>query len=394
MPWILGGDFNMIKSLSKTKGGTKTLGRDSIAFQNFLYDMRLVDTKTKNGTFTQNNKRGGTSQVASKLDMFIISEDLILTGLDLSALILPFGGLDPQPVQIEAYFIGTLRNKPLRFENIWLTHPDFISNIGKWWVEDVPIQGTNMFLLHQRLKHIKLRLKEWKKNEFGNISKAKKEVEQKLQEINQVLITDGFIEERKIQVDSLQREWEDKCKKEEIFWRQKSRVQWVKEGEINTKFFHQSTMDHRSHNMISKLKDTQGKHLSTHKEIESTLVQHFQSIAKEPLIDRSEYIYNFTKHIPKLVTREYNYNLNRPMTEEEVSEVIKEMQNGKAPGPDGINVDFFKACWEIVKHDILDVVEDSRKNKTILRALNASFITLIPKQEKAMTPDRFRPIDL
>jgi len=34
------------------------------------------------------------------------------------------------------------------------------------------------------------------------------------------------------------------------------------------------------------------------------------------------------------------------MTEEEVKEVIKEMHNGKAPGPDGFNVDFFKTCWE------------------------------------------------
>jgi len=49
--------------------------------------------------------------------------------------------------------------------------------------------------------------------------------------------------------------------------------------------------------------------------------------------------------------------------EEEVSEVIKETENGKDLAPDGFNVDFFKACWEIVKQDILDVVEESRKNK-------------------------------
>ena len=67
------------------------------------------------------------------------------------------------------------------------------------------------------------------------------------------------------------------------------------------------------------------------------------------------------------------------MTEEDVSEVIKEMQNGKAPGLDGFNVDFFKAYCEIVKQDILNVVEDTRKSKIVLRALNASFITLIPK---------------
>eukprot|EP00253_Pinus_taeda_P030153 PITA_30153 len=152
-----------------------------------------------------------------------------------------------------------------------------------------------MFLLHQKLKHIKLMLKYWNKNEFGNIFEAKKVVEWKLRGINQILITDGFNEERTEQDDYHQHEWEGLC---------------------------------------------------------------------------------------------------IPVNEEEVNEVIKQMQNGKAPGLDGFNVDFFKACWEIVKHDILDVVEDSRKNKTILKALNTSFISLIPKQDTAMTPDRFRPIAL
>ena len=126
--------------------------------------------------------------------------------------------------------------------------------------------------------------------------------------------------------------------------------------------------------------------------MEPILVQHFLSIAKEPIIDSSQFINKFTRYIPKLVTREENHNLNRPVSEDEVSEVINEMQNGKAPSPDGFNVDFFKACWKTVKQDILEVVEDSRRSKAVLKALNASFIALIPKQEKAMTPDRFKPI--
>jgi len=138
-------------------------------------------------------------------------------------------------------------------------------------------------------------------------------------------------------------------------------------------------MDHRSHNRISVIKDSQRKQLNTHKEIEAVLVQHFQGIAEEPLLDRSKFINDFTKHIPKLVTKEDNYNLNRLVNEEEVSKVIKEMQNGKVPSPDGFDVDFFKACWGIVKRDILDVVKDSRKNRSILKALNTSFISLIPK---------------
>lgn len=117
-------------------------------------------------------------------------------------------------------------------------------------------QCTKMFLPHQRLKHIKFRLKYWNKNEFGNIFEAKKVVERKLREINQVLIAYGFIEESKKKVDSLQQDLEDLYKHEEIFWKQKSRVEWLKEGERNTRFFHKSTMDHSSHNKILKLKDT------------------------------------------------------------------------------------------------------------------------------------------
>lgn len=102
IPQILAGDFSMIRSLSEKKGGIRQLGRDFEAFQDFLMNMGLVDTETTNGTFTWNNKRGGVSQVESKLDRFIISEDLILRRIAISVSILPFGGLDHQPVQLEA----------------------------------------------------------------------------------------------------------------------------------------------------------------------------------------------------------------------------------------------------------------------------------------------------
>ena len=108
-------------------------------------------------------------------------------------------------------------------------------------------------------------------------------------------------------------------------------------------------MAHRAHNRITKLKDSQGIELVAHKDMELTLGQHFSDIAKEPMEDRSRFINQFTQYIPKLVTREDNHNLNRPISEEEVSEVIKEMQSGKAPGPDGFNVDFFKSCLDTVK---------------------------------------------
>lgn len=59
--------------------------------------MKLVDIETNNGLCTWNNKRGGDSQVSSKLDRFIIFEDLMLLDKEIIVGILPFGGSDHWP---------------------------------------------------------------------------------------------------------------------------------------------------------------------------------------------------------------------------------------------------------------------------------------------------------
>jgi hypothetical protein len=107
-----------------------------------------------------------------------------------------------------------------------------------------------------------------------------------------------------------------------------------------------------------------------------------------------ESIQRITQHIPKLVTEEQNINLNKPISKEEVDQVVQEMPNGKAPSPDSFTVEFFKACWEVVKHDIYGVVEDSKRSASILKALNATMITLILKENEARTPNHYRPIAL
>lgn len=88
-----------------------------MAFQNFIMNMGLVHIEIINVTFTWNNKRGEASQVTSKLDRFIISEDIFLSGPAMTASILPFGGLDHCHVYLEATFMGTPRNRPFRFDN-------------------------------------------------------------------------------------------------------------------------------------------------------------------------------------------------------------------------------------------------------------------------------------
>jgi hypothetical protein len=187
---------------------------------------------------------------------------------------------------------------------------------------------------------------------------------------------------------------EQRRQQEEILWRQKSRVQWLKEGEKNTKFFHR-TMIHRRHiNRITHLEDAQGNLLREHSRIEEELTRHYQNLMTETGQNREEAIARVTSHIPSLVTPEQNAALTRPITQEEVDQAAKDMPSGKAPGPDGFTTDFFHHCWAIIRRDVWEVVEESRASGQVLQAFNATFLTLIPKEERVTNPKHFRPIAL
>lgn len=56
--------------------------------------------------------------------------------------------------------------------------------------------------------------------------------------------------------------YEELCLQEELKWKQKSRVQWLRAGDANTKFFHLRATYRRNRNHISHLSDGTKLHTS------------------------------------------------------------------------------------------------------------------------------------
>jgi hypothetical protein len=46
-------------------------------------------------------------------------------------------------------------------------------------------------------------------------------------------------------------------------------------------------------------------------------------------------------------------HLDDPFCEEEIKKVVDELPSEKTPGPDGFIGTFYNACWEIIKHDVV-----------------------------------------
>ena len=88
------------------------------------------------------------------------------------------------------------------------------------------------------------------------------------------------------------------------------------------------------------------------------------------------------------------HDLEQPFTQEEIDEVVKNLPNDKSPGPDGFNNEFLKACWGIIKEDIIELILAFHAGTINLESINTSYITLVPKKDVPLTPNDFRPISL
>ena len=185
--------------------------------------------------------------------------------------------------------------------------------------------GTRMYNFQQKLKVLKAKIRTWNKEEFGNIFVDKKRIVQELNAIQKRGMESGWEQELKEKEKYLSAQLEAKERQEEFFWKQKSRVKWLQEGDKNTKFFHSATVSNRLGSKIYNLKLPNGTQVGTRAEVEEGLVNYFKDIMTEDNIERGQDIDRITSLIPNIVTGEDNENLTKPITLQEVEEVMRQM---------------------------------------------------------------------
>lgn len=162
------------------------------------------------------------------------------------------------------------------------------------------------------------------------------------------LEVDGHSEELKTKrCQVLNGLWEG-YKSEEVKWRQKSRVTWLKEGDRNTSFFHFVSKIRRSKNHISRIQ-VNDQVIENPSLIKDAIRNHFHSFFTSDHVQRPKLK---CPNLVKLSMKEKD-ELESSFTEAEIWEVIKNFDGDKAPGPDGFNFTFFKHFWHLIKEDII-----------------------------------------
>lgn len=105
-------------------------------------------------------------------------------------------------------------------------------------------------------------------------------------------------------------------------------------------------------------------------------------------------ITTFTVLFPQVVSPAMNVELTKVFAEEEIFAALKQMHPSKAPGPDGFSPCFYQRFWHIVGKDVVACVRRFMDSEDLLRQVNTTHVTLIPKVKELENMSQLRPISL
>ena len=277
---------------------------------------------------------------------------------------------------------------PFRFENMWLKTKGFESFIDGWW-KSFDVRGGSSFVVAEKLKVLKIKLKGWNKEVFGRVEMRKNQALKNMTRWDTVgairPLTRSKLDRKIVELEEFKR-W---ALLEEIMLRQKSRGNWLKEGDRNTKFFHKMANSHKKHSEMTGLK-IDGVWHNEGQDMQQGIVNALQSL----LVDLGDWRANVEGlTFSKLEVQEAS-RLEKPLTEEEVFFAPHELNEEKAPGPDGHTVAFWQFSWEMVKGEVMVVFKDFFVSDKFVKSLNSTFIVMVPKKEGVDDFKDFRPISL
>lgn len=180
--------------------------------------------------------------------------------------------------------------------------------------------------------------------------------------------------------------------KEESFFRQKSRVKWLEEGDRNTKFFHHYIKKRQIRNRILSVMDASGFQITEPELVHQHFVRHYQDLLSPRLSHGRPSVGDIREAIQFPLTSDQVSFLDRPVSDSEIRDTIFSLARGKAPGPDGFTVEFFKHNWETVGQLVISAVKEFFILGRLLKEINNTILVLVPKTPNATIVDDYRPI--
>ena len=397
---ILGGDFNCVVDISLDKsGGNDIYG--NLASQNLVQvcnDHNLIDIFRKLHPHEQSYTwRNSLHNIFCRLDRFYISDSLIPNVTYISQNPISNTISDHYFVNFEIK-LNEANNQNTgpgyrkcntsilqdiyfkeNFQGLWLILESMPNHDSNWW-EHCKSQFKQLIMCHaKRLANIK----------HSELKTAKLNLKRLIQRAENQDTTPNLlfqIKQAQDQLDQLNDQFLEGAKI-------RSKAKFLDTDEKPTRFFLQKEKKSATDKYIKILTKDDGEPISTNTAIIEECSKFYENLYSTKIIDPSLNDY-FLHDIPKL-SEESSDLCEGEITLEECTRALKQMQNNKSPGPDGLPAEFYIFAFPLIGKEFVKLLNRVWLEGTLPLTQRQCLITLICKDKNnADRLSNWRPISL
>ena len=396
LPPLLLGDFNMVEDIKKDRKGGMPSKRHTYgltALNELKDDYNLIDIwremNPNKKTFTWQSR---ADQIQSRLDRIYIpaslaqmvaktyikhfvwsDHDMCVVELSIPTAKKKGSGywkLNTQYLESEYY-----RNKIEIFWKEWQQKKENYEDIKMWWdlgkiyIKSITIQYAQELFNTRRAQKEKLLMQLECERHKEKIDK------EEVDKINQEL--------KELEME----------KNKKIFIHTHTMVRET--DEVPNRYFYGLLRLRQTHSTMDSVLADDGKLLTEQSEIISEAKNFYEKLyteEKEVSIDEQNY---FLNQINKTLSEEQKQKLESEISLADLEEALRETQNEKTAGYDGLPYEFYKTFWNIIKNDFLEVTKNSLyTSKELTLSQTKSILILIYKNKEKKLLINWRPISL
>ena len=147
-------------------------------------------------------------------------------------------------------------------------------------------------------------------------------------------------------------------------------------GDLNTKFYHASTVVKRGRNRIDALKDENGNWITNPSSLRSLIINYYNHLFSG--LAPSNVTLAYKDCFPRISENLFS-SIHAPFTAEEIKQSLFDMAPFKVVGPDGIHVGFYQKMWEYTGKTLCDFALQFLSTGVLPEGINNTLLALIPK---------------
>lgn len=274
---MIGGDFNQILHPDEHSSPSFNAPDSQMYnFRDFLLESGVFDLRYSGPTLTWTNNQPA-NPITKKLDRFLVNSTAITTFPHAHATFLPQLFSDHCPCLTDLFFsLPKSGTQPFKFPNYLTKHPNFSMVVNDAWIRAGSMCNT-LTQFCWKLKVIKRDLRLLNRENFSNIQVRVSETYSLLQVV-QVQALQSPSPELFQQERDLHQKWLFLRDIEEAYFRQKSRINWLREGYLNTTYFYRMCVVRPSINAVRSFLIGTDTLITDPNEMCLLAVKHFQEI--------------------------------------------------------------------------------------------------------------------